>query len=385
MTAYSDASFAPSGGQKSHWELDTALQLPGGMAIGKAGFHYLDAESELVAVQETYVLAQAVQAVMVQFLRPSRINLFVNNMAAISLGTRSDDGAGSWRTRLLNIRSAYLRENVSSGELSLQYVPGSVQLADILTKAVPVQRHREITTLWGLAGSGMEKLKARLLSLVVLCGCCWTVEGAPRDNSLALDTSFEFYVVVTMAAISLLAIWEMARWMFWAWWRGSHPESRHARRLRRLRDAVEVEIAQQLADVTTPRQSGTATSSARSFSPMPALSPTSTMMRSTARGSALERGIAAAERQVVSGLVRTQEVGIQAQLPYLELLPPEPVPRLEIREVYPEEFYMTQHEAHVHVHRDCWGLRNATNIIPHRICECCRNNAGRTLYDRAGG
>ena len=144
---------------------------------------------------------------MTAFIMPARINLYVDNVAAISLGSRNEEDAASWRTRHLKIRPAHVREEVASGELHLKYVPGAVQLANILTKAVPAQRHKEISTLWGMVEGVANNLKARLLSLIMVCACCGRVEWANRDAALALDTSMEFYVVVGMAA-TLLVFWE---------------------------------------------------------------------------------------------------------------------------------------------------------------------------------
>ena len=113
---------------------------------------------------------------MTSFRPPARIDLYVDNMAAISLETRNKDAAGSWRTRHLKVRSSYVRENVVSGELRLEYVPGSIQLADILTKAVPAQRHKEISFLLGHGGrsnqlsEGKKSLPHRDVRLLLYSG-----------------------------------------------------------------------------------------------------------------------------------------------------------------------------------------------------------------------
>ena len=117
LTAYSDASFAPTGARSPTGSLILLHNCPVAWRSGQAFTTLSSAESELVALQETYILAQAVQAVMTSFSTPARIDLYVDNMAAISLGTRNEDAAGSWRTRHLKVRSSYVRENVASGEL----------------------------------------------------------------------------------------------------------------------------------------------------------------------------------------------------------------------------------------------------------------------------
>ena len=342
----------------------------------------------------------------------------MDNMAAISLGRRSEDGAGSWRTRHLKIRSAYVRENVASGSLHLEYVPGTLQLADILTKALPAQRHKEISSLWGMAEGVADNLKARVLSLIMMCACCCTVEGSRADANLALDTSMEFYIVMGMAAVTLLVMWEGVCWLWvriQAWSLATPVESRHARRLRRLQEAVGEEIHTQLAGLVTepPRLPGrevmnvatpprrravdasdfevvTRLGEEAASSTAPPPPPLGTMQRSSSASTprrsppaALERGRAATSSHHSGGLISTSEAAVQADGLGFQFLPPEPaVARLEIREVFPEEYYMTQHGAHVHVHRNCWGLRNASSVVSRRLCECCRNNEGRSLYNR---
>ena len=101
LSAYTDASFAPSG------SLVLLHNCPVAWRSGRQAFTTVSsAESELVALQETYILAQAVQAVMTSFRAPAKINIYVDNMAAISLKTRNEDGAGSWRARHLTVCSA---------------------------------------------------------------------------------------------------------------------------------------------------------------------------------------------------------------------------------------------------------------------------------------
>ena len=403
LSAYTDASFAPTGSRSHTGSLVMLHNCPVAWRSGRQAFTTLSsAESELVALQETYILAQAVQAVMTSFRPPTRINLYVDNMAAISLGTRNEDGAGSWRTRHLKVRSAYVRESVASGDLCLEYVPGSVQLADILTKAVPAQRHREISNMWGMVEGAAGRLKARILSLIMMCACCCTVEGTSGDSGLAIDTSVEFYVVVGMAAVTLLVFWEGICWIWvriQAWAFGTAAESRHARRLRRLQEAVQMELNQQLAGMTPaiareetplPLTSLTATRRASSPAPLPS-PPTATASANSSSSStsrtlgsrALARGSAAMEGRHQEFQVVTRDASTQAEAPYFEYMPPEPaVARLEIREVYPNEYFMTAHGSHVHLHRNCWGLRNASSVTTRTLCECCRSNDGRSLYSR---
>ena len=240
--------------------------------------------------------------------------------------------------------------------------------------------------------------KARIPSLIMTCACCCTVEGTRADANLALDTSMEFYVVMGTAAVTLLVMWEGLCWIWvrvqaWSW--NARVESRHARRLRRLQnpfadmgprsgrlqvpEAVESDVVE---IVSSPRErvSGSTRVGPRSTTASTRISSSSKLKRSPS--TAMARGTMAMGGHDRDALIRTEDAATQVDGLGFEYLPREPaVARLEIREVFPDEYYMTQHGAHVHVHKNCWGLRNASNIVTRRLCECCRNNEGRSLYD----
>ena len=231
-------------------------------------------------------------------------------------------------------------------------------------------------------------LKARILSLIMTCACCCTVEGTRGDANLAIDNSMELYVVMGMAAVTLLVIWEGLYWMWvrihtWSW--NVQVESRHAKKLRRLQEAVGDEIHQQLTERAAPvraspsvyetvdagtpahgrpsaHEAAEAVTPFRERASMPMLAdppPTRTLQRSSSSSpprestsTAIARGSAAIGRHHRDALIATQDAAVQASGQHFEYSPPEPaVARLEIREVFPEEYYMTQHGAHVHVHR----------------------------------
>ena len=69
-----------------------------------------------------------------------------------------------------------------------------------------------------------------------------------------------------------------------------------------------------------------------------------------------------------------------------ELLRNDPVPVLRIQEVIPEgPYYHVLGREHVHLIRDCWGLRNASRTEPLMMCRCCRENDGRSMYGPMSG
>ena len=258
-----------------------------------------------------------------------------------------------------------------------------------------------------------HSLKARILSLIMICACCCTVEGTREDANLALDTSVQFYVVMGMAAVGKACVgFGLEFRLTW----NARVESRHARRLRRLQEAVGEEINHQLADMGPPgsarlhnqeavetpppiRRRVWASDVVEIVSPPrerpsaptrvgPTSTTTSTRVpsSSTPRGTqstAMARGTMVMSGHHRDALISAEDTATQVDDLGFVYLPPEPaVARLEIREVFPDEYYMTQHGAHAHAPRNCWGLRNASNVVTRRLCECCRSNEGRSLYDR---
>ena len=66
------------------------------------------------------------------------IKLLVDNQSAIKLAKNPQYHK---RTKHIDIRYHFIREKVESGELTLEYVPSESQKADILTKALPRDKH----------------------------------------------------------------------------------------------------------------------------------------------------------------------------------------------------------------------------------------------------
>ena len=54
------------------------------------------------------------------------------------------------KARYIRLRSHWLRDAVSDGELRIEFVPTSKMLADLFTKAHPMQAHRHLTRELGV-------------------------------------------------------------------------------------------------------------------------------------------------------------------------------------------------------------------------------------------
>ena len=54
------------------------------------------------------------------------------------------------RAKHIDIKCHHIRDEVERGEVELKYCETSIMLADILTKALPGPRHKELTTMLGI-------------------------------------------------------------------------------------------------------------------------------------------------------------------------------------------------------------------------------------------
>ncbi|OLQ00171.1 Retrovirus-related Pol polyprotein from transposon TNT 1-94 [Symbiodinium microadriaticum] len=125
------------------------------------------AEGELVAGIETLTLAMSMKAIIDQFGVDIPITtLYIDNQATLALASHTT--SASWRTRHLRLRAAFLQERVDAGNLQLKFVPGRLQLADLLTKGFPRQRLEELCGLWGLVDVSVAIAQKMLVKMMVV-------------------------------------------------------------------------------------------------------------------------------------------------------------------------------------------------------------------------
>ena len=277
LHGYSDANFSPEG-LRSHggWCI-LLFGCPVACRSERQPFVTLStAECELVASIECAVALESIEALLdsVGFNSVESASLpsgaavsvqekvlHVDSQAALAIS----DCQGSWRTRHLRVRAEYLREQARFGKLRLCYVPGAVQLADLLTKALPSARTHELLRLWSVSGlevtdavtadqefrpqATVEVDRAALFTLLALLQIQPAQAAREETYELQLDGSLEFYFVAGVAIMCLVVFWEWVK-RLWdqldAWWTGSQASSHRARRLRRMQRAIEDELAAQL-------------------------------------------------------------------------------------------------------------------------------------------
>ena len=203
------------------------------------------AECELVAaIIEALTMAESLEVILQQLDGGlGKIILGIDNQAAISLAKPTTNS--SWRTRHLRVRASYIHEQIEDNQVIVRYVPGKDQWADLLTKSFPRQRLGELTALWGFVDRTVEVMKLAAVCTMLLCHVVQTARAQKKDP-LPLDSSVELYIVILLVGIALIAVWE-ALWWLWDRCCSSPTSSRSARRLRGIQEAVQRELAAQIA------------------------------------------------------------------------------------------------------------------------------------------
>ena len=152
LVAYCDASFAPDGA-KSHsgWLVflnDCVISWKSGR---QSTITLSTAEAELTAMSEAVLAIQSINAMLSDMLpRGQRLQLYSDSTAALAIA----NGSGSWRTRHLRLRSAWVAELIENQDITIHHCIGEVQPADLLTKALASQRMKALSTLINLREAG---------------------------------------------------------------------------------------------------------------------------------------------------------------------------------------------------------------------------------------
>eukprot|EP00439_Symbiodinium_sp_Y106_P067020 s115_g11.t1 len=380
LVTFTDSSYAPEGRRSHSGVLVTWKGAPLSWRATRTPYVCLStAESELTAAIEGLKMTLSLGAVLEEITRKDLvIHLAVDNQSAIAIAKPT--GSTSWRTRHLRVRAAFIREQVQLQKVIVKYVKGQNQLADLLTKTFPRQRLEELVTMWGM-GKVCEGAKTTMLKAMILCTLIQSVRAQDEHQEpLALDTApLELYVVVVVACIVVVGLWEFV-WLCVDRCCTRPGETRAARRMRRLREAVQRELDTQirgLDEVASPTPP-----------PTPAPATTSTPQRSRRRSTASAStsgppSILGTPERARPHIVdaATQTTLDEDYVPIVEYLTrdvPVPVP---VREWHPGPLFVSPHGDTFHTVENCWGLRN-TKSRSLRFCQCCRENQGRSLRER---
>ena len=231
IEVYTDSSFSPSSG-RSHGAVGIFyLNSPITWRSSRQQLMTLStAEYELIEGIEDTLMGYSVKDLIMELCGANPgIELHIDNQAALSLLQGS---SGSWRTRHLRLRSAWIRERVAAGEVTARHVPGEFQRADLGTKPLSRDRLQDLVAQWGIrraippstrisaCSSSATTSPGWLRSLVCLCNVCGTlsrgvdsVMEASTASTSGIEVAFpwDFYVFLLVVVVGSIALWEISR------------------------------------------------------------------------------------------------------------------------------------------------------------------------------
>ena len=363
VEGFSDASFAPHGSRSVGCCLTRYLEQPVSWRCGRQALVALSvAEAELIETVSATQMAYGIGAITEELHGvPAEFVIKVDNAAAVGL---SNESGGTWKTRHLKVRAFHLREAVRLREIRIEHIPGLYQLGDLGTKAFNKPRLQELLRLWGLRSlssdrdedqevklgspAKMNGTLAVLAKLVVILG--WMIQGSRAETvierGIEVSLPWELYGLLILGLVAAIGAWEAIKWFFeWLSLRrsGSVEESRGARRLRRLQQAVQEEVARNGFDDAAPDRGDQGTPT----TPLP------TSARTTAQPSSF--------RMRIQPAVRTTSTAVQTDEAPDGYMP------------FQGPFVMSEHGDRVHHEATCYGLRSATTRRRQvTLCQYCQ-------------
>ena len=219
LEVYTDVSFAPGGvGSASHgcvmvcWNKSLLF-----WRSGRQSFPTLStAEAELMETIEGLTLGDSVEALLQEHEDWCyRRTLFTDNQATVTLLEGSGNG---WRTRHLRLRSEHLKWRVTSLDWRIRHLPGSVMIADLGTKVLPIQRFEELKVLMNMSMKELEEavetaVDGRLMKLVLLFSLLGRARGHVEE--IASDSGWDawefFWIMLIYTAFVISVTWWCAR------------------------------------------------------------------------------------------------------------------------------------------------------------------------------
>ena len=176
-----------------------------------------------------------------------------DSMSALTISA----GNGSWRTRHLRLKAAWLQEKIGSNEVEGYHVPGQIQPADLLTKALPGQRIRDLLRLWNLVGDGLEAatssrggVSKKMLVALLCCLMITMASGQPEREvaRILIDWDMAGVCMILLMILGALVVWEGLKWGCVQIYHEYLPGAtkRKLRRLQKIRDATALAIQREL-------------------------------------------------------------------------------------------------------------------------------------------
>ena len=397
LHVYTDSSFAPSGGRSQGAALVFLGSCP---LIWRAGRQQLvtlsTAESELLETVEGTQLGLSTRGLITEILGVELpLVVWVDNSAAVSLLTTS---SGSWRTRHLRLRSNWVREMTIRKELYVKHTPGEYQRADLGTKPFTRERLKQLIKMWslhdrrGAVEEGVVKI-ARvdatwLRRLLLLCQVCGS---AAQKQDIKAEVPWDLYLVVVVLAVAVIGLWEGAKHCLGS--RGATVKTLRVAassatrgKLTRIelkelqmlmtyepRDLTE-EQKERLCDLkekfdeTMPHGCSPLPRYPTDDPPLPLPREQHSFLASSSTGGR--------NKQPKAKEMKDQSTQADYEPSFTRATSAPP----PVREVIAGPFYQVPGRDHLHVYRECWGLRNAGRVQQVTLCRCCIENGGHRIY-----
>ena len=256
LVLYPDAAFAPNSG-RSHtgWTVYWA-GTPVSWRSGRQSTIALStAESELQAILDGAVGSLGLEAMLL--VEPATKVIASDSTSALAIGA----GTGSWRTRHLRLKSAWIQDMLSSGEIQLKHQPGLSQPADLLTKALSAQRIRALLDLWAVeeprSGRQPRAFFSSETATKALVGVLYSDDGGrgkPEEPMSAttrtIDVDWDLAAILMGLLMILggLMFYEGVKWGLFEIYYQYTPgaTTRRMRRLRNLRESTSLAIEREL-------------------------------------------------------------------------------------------------------------------------------------------
>ena len=267
LTLFPDAAFAPSSNRSQTGWAIYWRGTPLAWRSGRQGTIALStAEAELQAILDGAIGMMGLEAMLCDVkIDPAPKTVASDSTSALAIGS----GTGSWRTRHLRLKSAWLQQMVASGELCPQHEPGITQPADLLTKPLSGQRIRDLMRLWlmhdGVTPSrpsvtSSSMMATRVLVATVCCILMLGVEARESEpgRSIEVDRGLVEIFMTMLMVLGAVVLWEVVKWLSVEFYHEYSPgaSARKLRRLKKLRDATTRAIDQELArlEASEPRR-----------------------------------------------------------------------------------------------------------------------------------
>ena len=399
LDVFTDSSFAPSGGRSQG---AAVIFYGSNHIVWRAGRQQLvtlsTAESELLEAVEGTLLGLSTKGLIAELTgKELPLTVWVDNQAAIALLTTS---SGSWRTRHLRLRSNWVREMCQRGEIQIKYVCGELQRADLGTKPFTRERLRQLVAMWNIRDrrpvvdvkrAGVRQVDGswlqRLLMLCQLCG------SAAQKPEIQTEVPWDLYLAVIVLGVAVIGLWEGAkhclgnRGVKVKMLRAKASDSSSGKISRNELKELQVLMTLRPTDLSTEQKERLFDLKEKfdetmpeGCSPMPRFSAPSTTTPEHPLGeeppSSSTTSSSGRNKQPRPKVMKDQETQTDRE-PVFTTVEPPPLP---VRQVISGPFFQVPGRDHVHIYRECWGLRNAGRIQQLTLCRCCLENGGNRLY-----